>query len=125
MSSCLAASVANKHVHAEAIKLGFEAFTSVSNASITMYTGCGDSQAASLVFHKLEEKDLISWNFMISTYAEVNDSESAILVYLQMHRAAKKPDEFTYESLLASFEYIETVQMIQEGEEHNREKKEN
>ncbi|KAL6199923.1 hypothetical protein ACLB2K_029705 [Fragaria x ananassa] len=43
MSSCLAASVANKHVHADAIKLGFEAFTSVSNASITMYTGCGDS----------------------------------------------------------------------------------
>ncbi|KAL6222739.1 hypothetical protein ACLB2K_006130 [Fragaria x ananassa] len=112
MSSCLAASVA-KHVHAQAIKLGFEAFTSVSNAAITMYTGCGDSQAAYLVFHKLEERDLISWNSMISTYAQVNDSESVILVYLQMQKAGEKPDEFTYGSLLASSVCIETVQMIQ------------
>ncbi|XP_062005131.1 pentatricopeptide repeat-containing protein At3g49740 [Rosa rugosa] len=112
MSSCSAARVAN-HVHAQAIKLGFEAFTAVGNAAITMFSGCGDWQAAYLVFQTLEEKDLISWNAMISTYAQVNDSESAVLVYLQMQREGEKPDEFAYGSLLASSEYIETVQMIQ------------
>ncbi|KAK9949209.1 hypothetical protein M0R45_004742 [Rubus argutus] len=112
MSSCSAARVAN-HVHAQAIKLGFEAFTSVSNAAINMYSGCGDLQAAYLVFRILEEKDLITWNTMISTYAQVNNSELAILIYLQMQRVGEKPDEFTFGSLLASSVFIEIVQMVQ------------
>ncbi|XP_021801437.1 pentatricopeptide repeat-containing protein At3g49740 [Prunus avium] len=112
MSSCSAARVAN-HIHAQAIKLGFEAFTSVSNAAITMYSGCGDLHAAYLVFQVLEEKDLISWNTMISTYSQGNSSKLAILIYRQMQRAAVKPDEFTFGSLLASSEFTETVQAVQ------------
>ena len=40
MTSCSTARVAN-HVLAQAVKSGFETFTSVSNAAITMYSGCG------------------------------------------------------------------------------------
>ncbi|KAM1048356.1 hypothetical protein TB2_027049 [Malus domestica] len=112
MTSCSTARVAN-HVLAQAVKSGFETFTSVSNAAITMYSGCGDLHAAYQVFQTLEEKDLISWNTMISTYAQGNDSKLAILVYQQMQRAGVKPDEFTFGSLLASSELIEIVQMVQ------------
>ncbi|KAK9283543.1 hypothetical protein L1049_011790 [Liquidambar formosana] len=111
MSSCLFARVGHQ-VHAQAIKMGFDPYTSVSNAAITMYSSLGHLHAAHMVFNRLEEKDLISWNTMISSYAQGNFGRSAILAYLQMGRAGIKPDEFTIGSLLASSEFLEIVEII-------------
>lgn len=99
-------------VHAQAVKMGFEAFTCVSNATITMYSSCGDLHAAHVVFERLKERDLVSWNTMISSYAQGNYGRSATLAYLQMQRARIEPDEFTFGSLLASSESFEVVEMI-------------
>lgn len=112
MSSCSAARVA-RQLHAEAIKLGFEADTSVSNAAITMYSSCGDLNAAEMVFWRLENKDIISWNSMISSCTQANDSKLAALAYLQMQREGIKPDEFTFGSLLACTESTNNVEMVQ------------
>ncbi|PON48954.1 Tetratricopeptide-like helical domain containing protein [Parasponia andersonii] len=112
MSSCSSAGVAHQ-LHAEAIKLGFEAHTSVSNAAITMYSSCGDLNAAHMVFQRLEEKDNISWNSVISSYTQGKDSKLAMLAYLEMQRAGIKPDEFTFGSLLAKSEFFHIVEMVQ------------
>ncbi|KAL5556165.1 hypothetical protein UlMin_038401 [Ulmus minor] len=111
MSSCSAFEVAQQ-LYAEAIKLGFGVHTSVGNAAITMYSSCGDLGAARLVFQRLQEKDIISWNSIISSYTQGNQGQSAILDYLQMQRAEIKPDEFTFGSLLASSESIDIVEMV-------------
>ncbi|KAJ0040452.1 hypothetical protein Pint_27838 [Pistacia integerrima] len=111
MSACFCVGVGSQ-VHAQAIKNGFEALTSVSNAAITMYSTCGDLDAAQMVFQSLEEKDLVSWNTMISSYAQRNLGRMAISAYLKMERVAVKPDEFTFGSLLASSEFVEIVEMI-------------
>lgn len=111
MSSCSYARFGSQ-VHTQAIKIGFEAWTSVSNATITMYSNCGDLHAARMVFERLEEKDLISWNAIISSYAQGNFGRSAILAYLKMQRAKIEPDEFTFGSLLACSECLENVEMI-------------
>ncbi|KAL6339126.1 hypothetical protein AAG906_024277 [Vitis piasezkii] len=87
MSSCSSARVSHQ-VHAQAIKMGFEACTPVSNAAMTMYSSCGNLHAAHMVFDRLEEKDLISWNIIIMNY-------------------------FTIGSLLASSESLEIVKMFQ------------
>lgn len=111
MSSCLAARVAQQ-LHAAAIKFGFEAHTSVSNAAITMYSSCGDLNAAQMVFQRLTDKDIISWNSMISSCTHGNDSKLAIFAYLQMQREEVKPDEFTFGSLLATVESVNIVEMV-------------
>ncbi|XP_031248987.1 pentatricopeptide repeat-containing protein At3g49740-like [Pistacia vera] len=111
MSACFCVGVGSQ-VHAQAIKNGFEALTSVSNAAITMYSTCGDLDAAQMVFQSLEEKDLVSWNTMISSYAQRNLGRMAISAYLKMERVAVKSDEFTFGSLLASSEFEEIVEMI-------------
>ncbi|XP_059439653.1 pentatricopeptide repeat-containing protein At3g49740-like isoform X1 [Corylus avellana] len=111
MGSCSSARVGHQ-VHAETIKMGFEACTSVSNATITMYSSCGDLHAAQMVFERLEEKDLVSWNTMISSYAQGNFGKSAILAYMQMQRAGTDPDEFSFGSLLARSECLEIVEMM-------------
>lgn len=112
MSSCSVAGLACQ-LHAPAIKFGFEAYTSVSNAAITMYSSFGDLHAASAVFRRLEEKDIISWNTMISSYTRGNNGKFAILAYQEMQREEVKPDEFTFGSLLASSEFIESIEMVQ------------
>ena len=112
MSTCSGARVAHQ-LHAEAVKLGFEAHTSVSNAAITMYSSCGDFKAAHMVFHRLEEKDTISWNSIISSHIQGNDSKLAIWAYLEMQRTGIKPDGFTFGSLLAKSEFFDIVEMVQ------------
>ncbi|GLT44246.1 hypothetical protein SLA2020_181550 [Shorea laevis] len=112
MSSCSCPRIGCQ-VYAQAIKIGFEGCTSVSNAAVTMYSSFGDLSAAQMIFHRLEEKDLVSWNAMISSYVQVNSGRSAILAYVEMQRAGIKPDEFTFGSLLSSSEFVEITKMIQ------------
>lgn len=100
-------------IHAQAIKMGFETSVLVSNAAITMYSCCGDLENAQLVFERLEEKDLVSWNSIINSYAQGNCYELAITVYRQMQRTGIKPDEFTFGSLIACSEYVRNAEMIQ------------
>ncbi|KAA8546611.1 hypothetical protein F0562_002650 [Nyssa sinensis] len=111
MTSCSRARV-GQQVHAQAIKMGFETSTSVSNSAISMYSNCADLYAAQTVFERLEEKDIVSWNTMITSYAQGSFGRAAILDYLQMRREGIEPDEFTIGSLLASSDSLVTVEMI-------------
>ncbi|KAH7856090.1 hypothetical protein Vadar_032597 [Vaccinium darrowii] len=112
MSNCSCARIGHQ-VHAQAIMMGFEMSTSVSNAAVTMYSSCGDLNAARMVFERLEEKDVVSWNAMITSYAQGNLGGAATLAYVAMQREGTGPDEFTIGSLLASSDSIEIVEMIQ------------
>lgn len=112
MSSCSSPGIGCQ-IHAQGLKIGLEGCTSVSNAAITMYSGFGDLSAAQMIFNRLEKKDLVSWNAMISSYVQGNCRRSAILAYLEMQRAGVKPDEFTFGSLFSSTEFVETAEMIQ------------
>ncbi|KAF4367931.1 hypothetical protein F8388_002542 [Cannabis sativa] len=110
--SCKVARIAHQ-LHADAIKLGFEAHPAVSNAAINMYSCCGDLNAAHMVFQRLGNKDIVSWNSMISSFFQGNDGKLGILAYLEMQRAGIKPDEFTFGSLLAKSEFVDIVEMVQ------------
>ncbi|KAI3425641.1 uncharacterized protein J3R85_010008 [Psidium guajava] len=111
MSSCsLERGAAQLHV--QAIKRGLESCTAVINAAITMYSGCCNLEVAKMVFNRLDKKDLVSWNAMISSYAQLNFGRSAILTYLQMQSLGFEPDEFTFGSLLTSSESTKIVEMI-------------
>ncbi|KAE8695974.1 Pentatricopeptide repeat-containing protein [Hibiscus syriacus] len=111
LSSCSCGRVGDQ-VCAQAVKLGFEQSTSVSNAAITMYSSCGDLNTARLVFERLEQKDIVSWNTLVSTYTQRNSSSSTFLIYMEMRRSGIEPDEFTFGSLLSCSEFIEMGEMI-------------
>ncbi|XP_042518396.1 pentatricopeptide repeat-containing protein At3g49740 [Macadamia integrifolia] len=102
-----------RQVHAQIVKMGFEAYTSVSNATITMYSSCTDLDSAWAIFERLEEKDSVSWNSMISGCAQCNCLSLAIMVYLQMQRAGLETDDFTVGSLLSYSDSLVIVKLIQ------------
>ncbi|KAF9607867.1 hypothetical protein IFM89_003571 [Coptis chinensis] len=114
MSACSSARMMElgQQVHADAIKIGLEGFTLVSNATINMYTNCGNLVSAWLVFELLEEKDLISWNSIIECYSQEHSCRLGIKTYLQMQMVGIKPDEFTIGSLLSCSE-LGVTEMIQ------------
>ncbi|KAH6824958.1 hypothetical protein C2S53_008221 [Perilla frutescens var. hirtella] len=112
MRACFLSEIASQ-IHGQAIKMRFGDLTSVNNAAISMYSNCGEIDAACLVFRRLEEKDKVSWNAIIASYAQENFSKNAISAYLQMQRNGIEPDEFTIGSLLATLELVEVVEMIQ------------
>ncbi|KAG8373823.1 hypothetical protein BUALT_Bualt11G0065300 [Buddleja alternifolia] len=112
MVACFCYRIASQ-VHGQAMKVGFEESTSVNNAAISMYSNCGDLNTARLVFERLDEKDIVSWNSIIGTYAQENLGKDAVFAFLQMQSDGIEPDEFTIGSLLASSELLEVVDMIQ------------
>ncbi|PIA44271.1 hypothetical protein AQUCO_01700104v1 [Aquilegia coerulea] len=114
MSACSSARMMKlgQQIHADVMKAGFEVFTAVSNATMNMYTNCGDFNAAYLVFELLEEKDLVTWNSIIECYSQQHSCSLGIAAYLQMQMAGIKPDEYTIGSLLSCSE-LGVTEMIQ------------
>ncbi|KAI4325426.1 hypothetical protein MLD38_030829 [Melastoma candidum] len=110
MGSCLSSLRAGQ-LHARALVQGLEPCTSVSNAAITMYSNCGDFNAAHRVFNRLGRKDLVSWNAMISAFSQSNGGASAMLLYKEMSKLGIQPDEFTFGSLLSCLEFSESVEI--------------
>ncbi|XP_043705591.1 pentatricopeptide repeat-containing protein At3g49740 [Telopea speciosissima] len=102
-----------RQVHAQIIKMGYEAYTSVSNAAITMYSSYADLDSASVIFERLAKKDSVSWNSMISGCVQCNSLSLAIMVYLRMQRAGLETDDFTVGSLLSYSDSLVIVELIQ------------
>ncbi|CAH8386330.1 unnamed protein product [Eruca vesicaria subsp. sativa] len=112
MNSCSCADMGHQ-VHGLAIKTGYEEYTLVSNSMMSMYSSFEDIMVARKVFESLEDKDLVTWNTMISGYNQAKQGESAMSVYKRMHRIGVKPDEFTFGSLIASSLDLDALEMVQ------------
>jgi pentatricopeptide repeat protein len=54
-----------KEVHIQASEAGFELDLHVGNALVHMYAKCGNMDDALLAFHRMEERDVITWTVMI------------------------------------------------------------
>ncbi|XP_010515337.1 PREDICTED: pentatricopeptide repeat-containing protein At3g49740-like [Camelina sativa] len=112
MSSCSCLAMGHQ-VHGLAIKTGYQDYTLVNNATMTMSSSFEDFAAVHKVFESLEEKDLVTWNTMISSYNQAKLRESAMSVYKRMQRIGVKPDEFTFGSLLATSLDLDALEMVQ------------
>ncbi|XP_039135534.1 LOW QUALITY PROTEIN: pentatricopeptide repeat-containing protein At3g24000, mitochondrial-like [Dioscorea cayenensis subsp. rotundata] len=72
-----------KGLHAFAVKQGLDASVSVANTLVSMYSLETLEDAESL-FHAMVEKDLISWNSMISAYAQCGQLMDALKIFSQL-----------------------------------------
>lgn len=76
--------------------------TYLSNMLISMYAKCGSIEEAHKVFQAMEDKDVISWNAMISGFAMHGQGQEAVDHYYQMHREGLKPNKNTFVSILSA-----------------------
>ncbi|KAL0698077.1 hypothetical protein Bca4012_054199 [Brassica carinata] len=89
-----------KQVHCMAMKLGFDLMLTVSNSLINMYCKLRKVGLARTVFNSMSERDLISWNSVISGFAQSGLEVEAVCLFTQLLRCGLTPDHYTMTSVL-------------------------
>ncbi|CAL0311380.1 unnamed protein product [Lupinus luteus] len=89
-----------KEIHGHAVRTCLDRFENIKNALITMYSRCKDLRHAYMVFHRMEEKGLITWNSMLSGYAHLDQSEEVSFLFREMLHKGVEPNFVTIASVL-------------------------
>ncbi|XP_021893862.1 pentatricopeptide repeat-containing protein At3g29230-like [Carica papaya] len=64
-------------IHCRVLKLGFDSDQYIGNSFLHLYNQCGLLDVARRVFDEMPDRNVTSWNIMISAYDQVNDFETA------------------------------------------------
>ncbi|XP_022970294.1 pentatricopeptide repeat-containing protein At2g27610 isoform X2 [Cucurbita maxima] len=104
-----------KQVHATSIKSGKSNALCVSSALVTMYSKRGNIESANKVFIRQEEKDTVSWNSMITGYAQHGDAKKALEVFQVMQNKGLSMDDVTFIGVLTACTH---AGLVEEGEKY-------
>lgn len=88
--------------HSSVFKIGLDEDDHVSHSLITMYARCGKLGSAHKVFDEIRERDLVSWNSMISGYSKMGYAKEAVELFGRMREEDFLPNEMTLVSILGS-----------------------
>ncbi|XP_031475022.1 pentatricopeptide repeat-containing protein At3g16610-like [Nymphaea colorata] len=88
--------------HGYIVTRGFSWDISINNALIDMYSKCGNVEFAREVFNRMSDKDIVSWNSMISGYGIHGRGEEALALFNDMLLMNLDPDEVTFICLLST-----------------------
>ncbi|KAI3894675.1 hypothetical protein MKW92_049212 [Papaver armeniacum] len=80
------------------------------NALVIMYSRCGRTDEALRVFHKMDEKDNISWNSMLSTFVQNDLYKEAVAFFHEMLEAGHKTDLVSTVSILSALGRLGNLQ---------------
>ncbi|XP_077230644.1 tetratricopeptide repeat (TPR)-like superfamily protein [Tasmannia lanceolata] len=81
-------------------------FDLLGAALIDMYAGCGKIRDCWMVFETIQEKTLVSWNSIITVYAQSGFSEEALTLFVRMLNEGLFCDSFTLASSLSACSHI-------------------
>ncbi|XP_027065694.2 putative pentatricopeptide repeat-containing protein At3g23330 isoform X1 [Coffea arabica] len=91
-----------KSIHACIWKFHFESDLSVSNALITMYMKLGLVYDGLKVFSAMSQKDVVSWNALLSGYHDGESSDQGPMIFKKMLTEGLMPNQYTFISTLRS-----------------------
>ncbi|KAK0597127.1 hypothetical protein LWI29_022049 [Acer saccharum] len=91
-----------KWVHAHVIKSGGKLVAYVGNTLLDMYAKSGSINDARKVFNRLERRDVVSWNSMITGYAQHGLGKEAVRWFAEMLRIRIVPNEITFLCVLTA-----------------------
>jgi pentatricopeptide repeat protein len=95
--------------HALAIKTLLISYTALCNALITMYSKCGSMKDSELVFRGIKNRGLLSYNTMISAYAQHGNYVKVLSFFKGMKQSGLHPDEITFLGLLSACSHVGNV----------------
>ncbi|KAI4327899.1 hypothetical protein L6164_020309 [Bauhinia variegata] len=109
LSCAIAASTAlgelafGESIHGQGIKLGYNdsSHVSVGNALISLYSQCGDVEAAETLLREMVYKDIVTWNAMIEGYASNKKINEVFDLLLEMQTVGSfQPETVTLCTIL-------------------------
>ncbi|KAI9115936.1 hypothetical protein K1719_012866 [Acacia pycnantha] len=93
-------------VHGFVIKMGYDSVVAVANALIDMYGKCRCLIDALNIFEAMDEKDIFSWNSMLSIHEYCGDHYGTLRVFSMMLGELVKPDLVTITNVLPAFSHL-------------------
>ncbi|KAI5069763.1 hypothetical protein GOP47_0016064 [Adiantum capillus-veneris] len=97
---CMEALNSGRDIHIEIELKGFAVNIHVGNALIGMYTKCGSLLEAEYVFNQLPFRDILSWNTLITGFAEHGLGQEALKYYEEMQVRGFQLDEVSVSGAL-------------------------
>ncbi|XP_042497357.1 pentatricopeptide repeat-containing protein At2g01510, mitochondrial-like [Macadamia integrifolia] len=99
-----------KVLHGIAIISGLEGDLLISSALVDMYSKCGDTTDAWIVFKLMPSRNVVSWNSMIVGFAQNGLDEEALALYERMLQEKLKPDNITLVGVLSACSHIGLIE---------------
>lgn len=99
-------------VHRDLVRLGFANDGFVLNALVDMYAKCGDIVKARRVFDKIDCKDSISWNSMLTGYIRHGLIAEALHTFHSMVHDGMELDSVAVSTILANVSSFEVAVQI-------------
>lgn len=81
-----------KCIHAEAQGRSFNLDAFVAHTLVSLYGKCGSVVDAEIVFEGLHNRNIVSWNAMLSAYNDHDRADMALHLYEQMQLESVSPD---------------------------------
>uniref|UniRef100_A0A453DQH5 DYW domain-containing protein n=6 Tax=Triticinae TaxID=1648030 RepID=A0A453DQH5_AEGTS len=114
-----------RQVQAFCYKVGCEANLPVKNSTMYLYLRKGETDEAMRLFEEMDSSSIITWNAMISGYAQIMDSAKddlharsrgfqALKLFRDLVRSELKPDLFTFSSILS---VCSAMMALEQGEQ--------
>lgn len=91
-----------KKVHRYIKETGQELNLPLATAIIDMYAKCGQLEKSRELFNSMKERDVISWNVMISGYGMHGHVGAAIELFQEMQNSNAQPNELTFLAILSA-----------------------
>jgi pentatricopeptide repeat protein len=101
-------------VHGRILKSGFGVNRSLNNNLMGLYSKGGRLKEVHQLFEKFLDRDVISWNTMISCYVRQGMPCEALGLFREMKVNGVKPDEITMVSLVSACTKLRDLKMGEE-----------
>eukprot|EP00250_Pteridium_aquilinum_P021030 c25013_g23_i2 orf=922-3630(-) len=108
--SLLSASEEGMAIHAQAVYAGQESSARVGNTLIDMYSKCGRLKDALHLFNTLEDRDVISWNGIMTGYLQHGHDKTALDMLQEMQLDGLKPNEVSFVNGLSACANMESLE---------------
>ncbi|EFJ23413.1 hypothetical protein SELMODRAFT_150748 [Selaginella moellendorffii] len=98
--------IRGRQVHGRLVSLGLETDVAVGSALVQLYVKCGNLEDAKKAFDRVEKRDVLCWNFMLSAYSERGSPQQVIEAYDAMD---VEPNAVTYTNVLIACSAMEDL----------------
>uniref|UniRef100_A0A7N0T2Y0 Pentatricopeptide repeat-containing protein At1g17630 n=1 Tax=Kalanchoe fedtschenkoi TaxID=63787 RepID=A0A7N0T2Y0_KALFE len=92
-----------RNIHGHVLGTGYQSNIQVENSLIYMYSKMGQMSTASKLFDRMTVRNQVSWNTMVSGFANNSQSDGALEMFKRMEVEGWEPNVITWTSLLSSF----------------------
>lgn len=100
-----------REIHGQLITNGYESDLFAKTAIVNVYAKCRQINDAYKMFERMPQKDLVSWNTLVSGYAQNGFAKRALQLFLEMQEAGQKPDSITLVSILPAVADIKALRI--------------